>query len=130
MAFVKVEQVLKFKDKGVSVEAAKAAMFAAGQAPRGIVEESSPSVTENDGEQGFKFITGESQTPADPPVYKIPKRPTQAKLTVLNADGTDSENVEILTGISSSDLDRQIKVIGHKASRAGVVIRVDLIPAE
>jgi hypothetical protein len=94
----------KVKDEGLSVEEAKAAMVAAGEAPRGVV----------------------AGTQHEAQAFTQPARPTSARLTVLNEDGTDGQS-EVITGTSPGDLNRQIAVIHHKATRSGVRVRVELL---
>lgn len=110
-----VETVLKFRDKGISVEEARKQMLAAGEAPRGIQSETVKN-------RGVGGNTPADQAPAPPKT----KFATRAQVTLLNEDGTDGDTTTI-EAKSTQELDIQIKKLHAQAVVAKKNLRVELL---
>lgn len=118
---VQVHETLKFKDTGLSVEEARAAMLAAGETPRGILT----SVVNEVAKNPVKNV----QVPATPqaaPSREKKKTPTQAQLTLINPDGTDGETV-LVTAKSTFELNSLIQRNSSLAQKNKKRIRVEFI---
>jgi len=124
---IPVEKVLKFTDKGISVEEARKRMLEAGEAPKGILKEVRKNAAVN-------------PTPAQPVVQPtvsapvrqpVPKREvaTSAKLTVVTEDGTDGEST-IISAETPQKLDAEIRTIHSQAQIKHQKIRVEFIADE
>ena len=116
---VRVEDTLRFKDSGPSVEEARAAMLAAGETPQGLVLETASKVAK----------AGGGNVPVVPvaaPSRQQRKTPTQARLTLLKPDGTDGETT-IITAKTTFELNSLISRNSMLAQKNKTHIRVELI---
>jgi hypothetical protein len=118
----KVGEVAKFRDKGPSVEEARAAMLAAGETPQGLLVSVAKDVAKAAG--GNLPVT-----PQAAPSRVNKKTPTQARLTLINADGTDGETA-LITAKSTFELNSLIQRNNALAQKNKKRIRVEFIDPE
>jgi hypothetical protein len=111
---VRVQDVVQHKDGGMSVEEARAAMIAAGEAPSGR----KPELQRGQG--------GSTTAPA------APRGVRSVRVTVIEADGSDGES-DVLTSDASDlrtaakELQDAVNNIHARAQKAGRQVRVDMI---
>jgi nitrogen fixation protein FixH len=115
----KVGEVAKFKDRGPSVDEARAAMLAAGETPAGLLIQTTKEVAKAAG--GNLPVV-----PVAAPSRVQRKTPTQARLTLLNPDGTDGETT-VITAKSTFELNGIISRNNQMAQKNKKHIRVDFI---
>lgn len=115
----KVGEVAKFKDKGISVEEARANMLAAGETPAGLLISATKEVAKAAG--GNLPVV-----PVAAPSFVNRKTPTQARLTLLNPDGSDGETT-IVTAKSTSELNGLISRNHMLAQKNKTHIRVEFL---
>jgi hypothetical protein len=121
----KVGEVAKFRDKGPSVEEARAAMLAAGETPQGLLVSVSKDVAKDVAKTGIQAPA----TPVAAPSRVTKKTPTQARLTMLNPDGTDGETV-LITAKSTFELNSLVQRNNAMAQKNKKRIRVEYIDPE
>ena len=121
----KVGEVAKFKDRGPSVEEARAAMLAAGETPQGLMISVSKEVAKDATKTGAVVPSA----PVAAPSRAARKTPTQARLTVINPDGADGETV-LITAKSTFELNSLIQRNNALAQKNKKRIRVEFIDPE
>ena len=119
---VRVGEIAKFKDRGPSVEEARAAMLAAGETPAGLLIQTTKEVAKAAG--GNLPVVPVNPTAA--PSRQQRKTPTQARLTLLNPDGTDGETT-IITAKTTFELNSLISRNNMMAQKRKQHIRVEFL---
>jgi hypothetical protein len=118
----KVGEVAKYKDRGPSVEEARAAMLAAGETPQGLLIQTTKEVAKAAG-GNLPVIP---VTPQAAPSRVQRKTPTQARLTLLNPDGTDGETT-VITAKTTFELNSLISRNNMMAQKNKKHIRVEFL---
>lgn len=117
---IKVADTLKFRDQGVSVEEARKRMLEAGETPQGLLTSVVKEVT--------KTVAPGTATPVPQaaPSRVTKKTPTQARLTLINPDGTDGDTT-IITAKSTFELNSLLQRNHALAQKNKRNVRVELI---
>lgn len=116
----KVGDTLKFRDQGLSVEEARKRMLQAGETPQGLLLSVAKEVAKT---VPVEQVTSVLQAA---PSRVAQKTPTQAKLTLINADGTDGEST-LITAKSTFELNSLLQRNHSLAQKNKKNIRVELI---
>src|SRR5271154_1829767 len=124
----KVGEVVKFRDKGPSVEEARAAMLAAGETPQGLLVSVAKDVAAQQKAAGGNLPVI-PVVPVAAPSRVSRKTPTQARLTLLNPDGTEGETT-VVTAKSTFELNSLISRNNMLAQKNKKHIRVEFIDPE
>lgn len=112
-----------FRDKGASVEEARAAMLKAGETPKGLLDAHAREVAK----------TNPNDVPAVPvaaPSRLAKKTPTQAWFTMVDAEGNPKSQRELVTAANTVELQQIINRNHANAVSKGFRIKVDFVDPE
>ena len=116
----KVGDTLKFRDLGPSLEEARKKMLEAGETPKGLLVSVVKEVAKTE-PAGTPPVV-----PVAAPSKVTQKTPTQARLTIINPDGTDGES-QLVTANSTFELNSLLQRNHALAQKNKKNIRVELI---